>query len=199
MRLRVLTIGVALAMSAAGCTGGDGDDDAPKASAGPSASGSPVNDAARDLTEEVLGGEETPAPLASISGSLALLGASSAVTADILEVRAGADSTLLRWRLRSTTGERVRVYASTLSRPNRFDTRAVTLVDAAGNARLRAYTFVPQKSELDLGCICSKLPVDVGATGALMYALYPPLAANATSVDVVIAGLPPARGVRVTR
>jgi hypothetical protein len=66
------------------------------------------------------------------------------VTVDVLEVRAAEGSTLLRWRLRSPGAQRVRVYTSALSLPNRFDTRAVALVDARGEQQLQAFTYVPR-------------------------------------------------------
>lgn len=198
MTPRIVAGVLAVALLLTGCS----DDDEPEARGGsstPSAETDPAAVAARSLTEQVLGGEEAPEPLATVTGALPVTGGSAPVVVDVLEVRAATDSTLLRWRLRSPGAERVRVYTSALSRPNRFDTRAVTLVDEAGRQRLQPFTFVPQKSELDLECVCSGLPDEVGETGALMYGLYPPLAPTATTVDVLIPGVQPARGVLVTR
>lgn len=175
---------------------GSGSGRSPEASA--SASAGP-EEAARALTDEVLGGEEAPDPVASASGSLAVVGAAAPVTVEVLDVRAGPESTRLRWRLRSTGSERVRVYTSALSLPNRFDTRQVALVDAVGEQRLQPYTFVPQRDDRALGCSCSTLPDSVGPTGELMYALFPPLGASTTEVDVVVPGVPPITGVPVTR
>lgn len=197
MKVRALALAAAVAVVLTGCT--DDADGEAGGSPAPSASLDPAAEAARQLTEQVLGGDEAPEPLTSVTGNLPVLGGGAPVTVEILEVRAGAESTLLRWRLRSADREPVRVYTSALSLPNRFDTRAVALADVAGNQRLAPFTFVPQKSEVDFACVCSELPDAVGLTGALMYALYPPLNEAATEVDVLIPGLPPARGVRVTR
>ena len=121
------------------------------------------------------------------------------MTVDVLEVRAAQGSTLLRWRLRSPGAQRVRVYTSALSLPNRFDTRAVALVDMRGEQRLQAFSYVPEGSDLPLSCVCSVLPDDVGEVGALLHGLYPPLDPGTTEVDVLVPGLAPALGVPVTR
>jgi hypothetical protein len=197
MTRRLPALLLVFALTLTGCS-----DDEPAANEGPARptpSTDPAAEATRLLTEQVLGDEEAEEPLSSVAGQLPVIGGGGAVTVDVLEIRAAADSTLLRWRLRSTSGESERVYTSALSLPNRFDTRAVALVDAAGNQRLQPFTYVPQGSDRDLDCICSGLPDDVGATGVEMYALYPPLDPSTTTVDVVIPGFPSARGLAVIR
>ena len=114
-------------------------------------------------------------------------------------MRASPDTTLLRWRLRSATGQSQQVFTSSLSMPNVFDTRAVALVDAVGNQRLQPFTYIPPLKTNDLRCICSEVPKSVGALGVQMYGLYPPLAADATTIDVVIPGLLTVEKVPVTR
>jgi hypothetical protein len=91
------------------------------------------------------------------------------------------------------------VTSSALSLPSRFDTRGIALVDSTGNQRLQPFTYVPQSSEVDLRCVCSELPSRVGSEGVLMYSLYPPLAAGASSVDVLVPGLTVAQDVEVAR
>lgn len=197
-----------LAVALGGCTSSGGDARPPAAqalpsgAAAPSATGSPPLTPAQELTQQLLGGAQDPQPLATVSGSLPADNgiAAAAVEVDVLEVRARADSTLLRWRLRSASGEGLRVRSSALSRPSRFDTRAVVLVDAKGGQRLQPFTYAPQlRDGDDLMCVCSILPARVGSAGELMYALYPPLAAGTTTVDVAVPGLETAQDVAVTR
>lgn len=200
MRPRALPAVLTAALVLTACT-----DDSPRSGSGGGAaspSASPTagpEQAARELTDEILVGEEAPEPVASASGGLAVVGGAAPVVVEVLDVRAGPESTRLRWRLRSASSERVRVYTSALSLPTRFDTRLVALVDAAGQQQLQPFTFVPQRSDRDLGCSCSTLPDSVGPTGELMYALYPPLDSSTSEVDVVVPGVPPITGVPVTR
>ena len=128
-----------------------------------------------------------------------VLSAKVPAVAEILEVRAGAQSTLLRWRLKSASGQQVSARGFSLSRPPLFDTRAVAVRDAAGKQVLSPFTYVPQKGDQDTGCVCSVVPSTLGADAEPMYALLPPLAAAATTVDVVLPGFAVAKGVRVTR
>lgn len=144
-------------------------------------------------------GAEAPASVTTLRGSLARPGGPVAVEVDILAVQASAETTLLRWRLRSGTGQPQQVLTSSLSRPGLVDTRAVALADVAGNQRLQPFTYIPPLKTEDLRCTCSDVPKSVSAAGVQMYALFPPLAANATTVDVVIPGLPTAEKVPVTR
>lgn len=66
--------------------------------------------------------------------------------------------------------------------------------------RLQPYTYVPQTTVgSDNGCACSLLQGTVGENGVRMYALFPPPARDATSVDVLIPGLPTAKKIPVTR
>jgi hypothetical protein len=140
----------------AGCSGDEEPTEpgAPSGSAaGPSAGPSTQPDratAAEELTEQLLRGAEAPEPLATVRGSFPEVSGvpSGVVTVDVLEVRAAQGSTLLRWRLRSPDAQRVRVYTSALSLPNRFDTRAVALVDAVGEQQLQAFTYVPEGGDL---------------------------------------------------
>ena len=202
---RLLAVLALVALTGVGCTGSENPDPSASGSAGSSgapSSGpslSPEQVTAERLKQELLVGEEAPEPLTTVRGSLALLSGSVPVEVDVLAVQAGAESTLLRWRLRSGTGQPVRVYTSSLSRPNLFDTRGLAMLDASGNQRLQPFTYVQQAGTADNACVCSKLPVTVGQVGALMYALFPPLAPGATTVEVLIPGLPPATDVKVTR
>lgn len=198
MRARRVAVVCMTLLALAGCTSDSGQRADP-VDAGPRPSLNPVADAAAELTRSVLEGEEVPEPLVTMSGALALLQGPSAVKVDVLEVRAGTTTTLLRWRLRSPATERVRTYTSALSLPSRFDTRAVTLLDEQGGQRLQPYTYIPQLNQNPISCVCSRLPADIGPDGLLMYGLYPSLAPGTTAVDVAIPGFATATDVEVTR
>lgn len=202
VRVRVRARGRAVAVAAcsalllSGCTG-DGGDAAPGPGGGDpsaSASGSPAVPASERLLAEDAGLE----PLAAAEAALPLLGSStSPVRVEVLEVRAGAETTLLRWRLSSATAEVVETYTSALSRPIGFDTRQVALL--ARDARLQPFTFVPDGEDDDLDCVCSTLPGEVGPEGRTLFALYPALDPGTTEVDVVLPGVVELTGVPVSR
>jgi hypothetical protein len=195
--VRALVAGTALALLLTGCSGDDEErPDGSSASRGPSASATPTAGA----SERLLGAaDEQAEPLATAEGDLPLLGTSSRVRVDVLEVRAGEESTLLRWRLASPTTEAVRTYTSALSYPLGFDTRQVALLST--EERLQPFTYVPQRDigGAAAGCVCSDVPEEVGQEGQLMTALYPPLAEGTEQVDVVLPGVATLTGVPVTR
>lgn len=167
----------------------------------PSAAGSPA-DPARQLVESLFAEDVQPTPAATVTGSLLVNGQPVSLIVDILEVRAAESSTLLRWRLRSSTGQEAASLSSTMARPGLFDTRGIVLRDAAGSRRLQPYTYEPEKSDIfmgDLGCACSTLPINVDAEGVLLYGVFPPLDPGATTVDVLMPGVAPATGVPVAR
>lgn len=167
----------------------------------PSAAGSPA-DPARQLVESLFAEDVQPTPTATVTGSLLVNGQPVPITVDILELRADESSTLLRWRLRSSTGQTVDSLSSTMARTGLFDTRGIVLRDAAGKMRLQPYTYEAESSENfmgDLNCACSTLPASVGAEGVLLYGVFPPLDPGATTVDVLMPGIAPAAGVPVTR
>lgn len=195
--MRTVLAGLLVALSLTGCSddGADVSDGAQRPSFA-SASPSPTP----GLAERLLGGgAEDAGPLATAEGALQLLGGSSPVRVEVLEVRAGGDSTVLRWRLASATDEQVRTYTSALSFPLGFDTRQVALLSA--DERLQPFTFVPQQDigGGDAGCVCSQLPESVGPEGVTLSALYPPLADGTEQVDVVLPGVATLAGVPVER
>lgn len=162
-------------------------------------SGSPTSSTAEQLTTQILGTTDDTAPVASVEGNLTTRTDRFPAVAQVLEVRASATSTLLRWRLKSAAGTQTGTRGFALSRPPFFDTRAVSLRDAAGKQVLSPFTYVPQKSENDLGCVCSAIPGAIGEDAEPMYALYPPLDPAATTVDVMLPGFAVAKAVTVTR
>lgn len=186
------------------CIGGEpGPEASGSQNPSPDASGGsqqpPEQTTAQKLTETLLEGDERPKPVATVRGAIALPQGSAPVEVDILAVQANAQTTLLRWRLRSGTGQPLRVRTSSLAAPNLFDTRAVALADATGNQRLLPFTYRSLQRLNVTGCTCSEVPESVSADGVQLYALFPPLAPEATTVDVLIPGLPPAEKIQVTR
>ena len=181
MRRAALALLTALVLTA--CT----NDEEPRPPADgqtPSAAGSPA-DPARQLVESRFAKDAQPTPAATVTGFLVVTEEPVPVTVDILEVRAGESSTLLRWRLRSSTGQTVGSLSSTMARTGLFDTRGIVLRDAAGKALLQPYTYEAESNDISMGglnCTCSTLPPDVGAESVLLYGVFPPLDPGATTV-----------------
>ncbi len=165
--------------------------------AGPGSS--PTSSTAEQITTQILGTVDGTAPVASVRGNLVTQTAKFPALAEVLEVRAGATSTLLRWRLKSAAGPQVNTRGFGMSRPPLFDTRGVALRDTAGKQVLSPFTYVPQKNENDISCVCSDVPGAIGDEPEPMYALYPPLDPAATTVDVILPGFAVAKAVAVTR
>ncbi len=191
------------ALVLSGCT--DGDDE-PRPGGGPadgspSASASP-QDPAQALTDELLADAEALPAVATAQGVLTVNQAQVAVAVDVLEVRAGEATTLLRWRLRSAGEQRVDSFSSSMSRAGLQDTRGIVVTDAAGGTRLQPYTYQAPDTTTFRGdpfCACSTLPRTVGPEGVVLDAVLPPLDPAATTVDVLLPGIAPLRGAPVTR
>jgi hypothetical protein len=188
-RVRAGTVALAAVVALCACTGSE-----PSTGASPS-DGGPTD--VKALTAELLA--MTPVePVATGPGVLAgPTGGPVEVVVDVLEVRAEAESTELRWLLRGPGDEQLDVYTSALSRDLLFDTRQVG-VEVDGR-RLQAYTYDVPSSESDLGCACSRLPAQVGSDGRILTALLPPLPAGARTVAVVVPGVVVLEQVPVTR
>lgn len=190
---------VAALLLLSGCSGDDESAGAGPSPGRASASASPSTSAAEALVDELLAGEEAPAPLVTARGELPLVtGTSAPVEVEVLQVRASGESTLLRWRLRSSDGRSRPLASNALSTSPSRDTRLVALVDEQGGVRLQPYTYEQQSSGA-LSCVCSTLPGRVGSTGTYLYALFPPLGAGVETVDVVLPGVLTAEDVEVTR
>lgn len=194
------------AVLSSGCSGASSTRaSAPSASARPGGtsaadpSNSPTSSTAEQLTAQVLAAAGGSTPLASVRGDLTVLSKRFPAVAEVLEVRASATSTLLRWQLKSAAGLQVNTRGFGLSRPPLFDTRAVSLRDAAGKHVLSPFTWAPQAGGDDTGCVCSGVPGALGDEAEPMYALYPPLDPAATTVDVLLPGFAVAKAVAVTR
>lgn len=175
------------AQADAGTTGHPGGRAASASPSGPSP--------AEKLTEQLLGSTADEPAVASSQASVTILGESYQLVADVLEVRANSETTLLRWRLKSASGQATKSLGFWLSEPPLFDSRGITLLDRAGNHALSPFTY--NKDEHD--CVCSQMPESVDGEGQPMYALYPPLDPSATTVDITLPGFPDMKDVPVTR
>lgn len=198
---RVLVAGLVLGLALTACSSDDTRPRAERSSAAPTPTASPEAPA-QDLVDQLLAPDVQPDPLATVTGTITVGQQATPVTVDVLEVRAAETSTLLRWRLRSSTAQRVDTFGSSMSRPGSQDTRGIRVLTA--DAVLQPYTYEGPEGGVfaaagDLFCACSVLPTQVGAEGVLMYAVLPPMTGEPSMVDVLLPGIAPAAGVPVTR
>jgi hypothetical protein len=109
-------------------------------------------------------------------------------------------TTLLHWRLKSTSGSPVSASGNWASGGNSSvtDTRNVALLDTAGNLKLLPYLNAGQAIFGDTDCTCSETPRTVSSTPVDLYATFPALDANARTVTVAIPGFPAMKDVAVT-
>lgn len=151
----------------------------------------------KDAIAKMMARPGTPRVLGSASGTLDAIG-TSAVVAQVLQVRTGTASTLVVWRLKSASDARVSTKSFQLARPPLMDTRLLGLVDTATHTTYRPYTYIPaQGNGEDLGCACSEVPNDVDASGEILYAVVPPLPRSVAKVDVTLPGFDTMRKVPV--
>ena len=144
------------------------------------------------------------APLASAAAAIHLIGIdtdTTRLTADVVRVDVSGSTTVLTWRLRSADGTSLPASGNWASggTSSATDTRAVALIDTAGQLRLLPYVNAGQAVFGESDCTCSDTPRSVGSQGADLYATYPALSAGATTVTVVIPGFAPMPDVPVTR
>lgn len=196
---RVGSVAVAVLVATAlmtSCTGGDEPNGKGTAGAPGTTSASPTGPSpVEKLTAQLLGTTADDPALASAQGTVEITGKRYQLVADVLEVRANADTTLLRWRLKSASGESTQAFGFWLSRPPQFDSRRVTVLDKAGNQALSPFTF----GKDEVSCVCSTIPHTVNGEGEPMYALFPPLDAASSTVDVTLPGFATMKDVPVTR
>lgn len=200
---RPVIAGLLIALTVSGCSRQGDEPRAERPSGAPTPTASPNAPAsAQTLVDQLLTDDVQPAPLKTVTGTITVNQTRVPVTVDVLEVRAAKTSTTLRWRLRSSTADRVQTFGSSMSRTGLQDTRGIRL--QSPDLVLQPYTYATEQGgtfELakDAFCACSKLPFNVGPAGVLMYAVLPPLAGMPSVVDVLLPGFSPATAVPVTR
>ena len=183
-RLAMVVAGWAMVLGTAACTGGEpgpgptGDASASGGNPSPSVSPTPIP----YLTP-------TPDPVLA-SGSGTLPRTPVAVTVGVLAVQAGPQST--RLRLRFTSTEPVRPHPQALEGSKAgADIGAVELVASSADQRLAA-VYASFGDLVGQGlCMCSAMPKTITPDGVDLYALYPPLPAGVTQVEVAVPGLRP--------
>ncbi|MDT0157086.1 hypothetical protein Q9R19_05535 [Microbacterium sp. ARD32] len=176
----------------AGCTG-------TPAPATPKPSPSSTALTAKDVAQKIDGTELSTASLAHVDGTVTSAGKQIKVRIDVEEVRALRDSTMLTWRLSSTSGRQEDVASFQFAVAPDLDTRNIALVVDGGDRALRPYTYryqnVPGRGSV---CLCATITGTDG-TGLQLTALMPPLPDEAKRVDVSMPGFELMKAVPVTR
>jgi hypothetical protein len=201
-RIRCGSAGLVIAaLVGAGLAGCSGSSNGPAATAGSGASASTgtaassqSSKAAEQVTQQYLKAAP-PAVLASVSGQV--VGSDGhgttlqvAGTVDLLSVRAGPNSTAVRWRM--STVQPFELLSSSAYRTAELavpDVSAVTLVATQANLLLRTGHWL-QPSD----CTCAWLPNGLDSTGVEMSILYPALPASVTEVQLKVPGFPAVSG-----
>jgi hypothetical protein len=186
-----ITFAAVVALSLAGCSAVSGAN--PKASPGSTASPSTKgvsSGALKDESAAVLAWTP-PAPVARTEGKLSNGFAPGPgtipSTAEIISVKASADSTILTWQLSSTTDMRMAGYTLSVVGFSDFFPDAVRLVDPVGKKSYAVNTLTAHVKPFDKTyCVCSRFPAHVGPDPVRMTTAYSALPASATSVSVRI-------------
>lgn len=167
-----------------GCTGDSPDPDRSTASSDVTSSSAPT--ASPTPIPYVT---PTPEPVLA-SGSGVLPRKEVRVTVGVVGVDAGPQST--RLRLRFSSQAEVEPHPQALEGTKAgVDIGAVELIARSANQRL-AVVYADFGDLLgDALCMCSSLPQTIGPEGVDLSALYPPLPAGVTEVQVAVPGISP--------
>jgi hypothetical protein len=180
-----------VAVSLTGCSaeGSPNPKASPGSTASPSTSGA---GALKDESAAVLAWTP-PAPVARTEGKLSDSfspgPATVPSTAEIISVKASADSTILTWQLKSGTDITSAGWSLGVISVTDFWPDAVRLVDPVGKKSYAVNTMILHGKVTVLDktyCVCARYPTHVGPDPVLMTSAYPPLPAAATSVSVRI-------------
>jgi hypothetical protein len=179
-------------LSLAGCSAASGP--SPKASPGstPSGTSGASAGALKDESASVLAWVP-PAPVAKTEGKLSnrfVPGPGTIPsTAEIISVKASADSTILTWQMSSPTDMTMAGYTLTVVGLAGSWPDTVRLVDPVGEKSYGVNTLINYGKVTVLDktyCVCARFPAHVGPDPVRMTAAYPPLPAGATSISVQI-------------
>ncbi|GAB3614212.1 hypothetical protein [Humibacter ginsengisoli] len=193
----VVAAAAALVLALCGCTGPTHPSSTTSATPSAGATELPVKDA---IAKIMANGKDLPV-LGTSNGTINGPGDQPAkVVAQVLQVSATSDATLVVWRLGSATHQTVSTTSIQLSHPPLFDTRLLGVVDPRAKITYRPYTYVPiQGNGEDNSCLCSDLPSQVDGEGELLYAVVPPLPSSVKSVDLTLPGFADIKGIKVGR
>jgi len=189
---RIMTTAAVVVAAAllTGCTGSS----APK----PSPTSTDARMSAKEVSDRIAAEKPSTDSIAHVTGTLA--GSGVPVRIDVEEIRALKDSTLLRWRLSTTSGSKQQVTTFQFAVEPNYDTRNVALVADGGRTTLRPYTYRYQNvSGQGSSCLCGSPGPDADGTGQQLYALMPALPAGTRSVDLSFPGFSPMKDVPVSR
>lgn len=124
----------------------------------------------------------------------------SPVVAEIVSITSRKNDTLLKWRLRSKSGEAVSTLSEQLSTDSLSDTRLIALTNPQTHETYRAFTYVPNKTlKRDTGCMCSEIAHNVTGQGVVMYSMLAKLPSGTKTVTVTMPGFDDMKDVPVTR
>lgn len=166
------------------CTGDDGE---PGPGPTTGASGSPTVRSPQDLAAQYLAGTP-PEPVGTATGTVRTTDGTTPARADVLQVKAGQGSTVLRWRL-SVPDTAAVVRSDTLTPPGESGagTDWVALVSKAADVKAYPARYA---SAVIADCTCAPLPQKNGPQGVGMSGIYPALPGSVSTVDVQIRGFP---------
>lgn len=179
----VIVVGL---LATAGCTGDEPDPDRSTSSAPSGQTSSPGPTASPTPIPYVT---PTAAPVLA-SGSGVLPRKAVPVTVGVLGVDAGPQGT--RLRLRFSSASAVQPHPQALEGAKAAsDIGSIELVAPSANQRLTAVYADFGDLLGDALCMCSQLPETIPPEGVDVSALYPPLPAGVTQVQVAVPGVAP--------
>lgn len=174
------------------------------ASPEPSSTPSPTALSAQELTEQTFDSFAKPISLATAQGEIMGTGTDLIpATLSIESVTPGPTSSQLRFQLYADGPGEPAVNLSAFNEftPLAADIRDVALeIEASGTRLLPLLGTRPGEPASSFSfCVCSDSPKTIDAEGITLDATFAPLAANTTSVTVLIPGFEPITDVPVTR
>lgn len=200
---------VVAALSLSACDGGDTGGSGTSTTSGggtgtDTPSGTATTTSVDDLVQSLLIDDQPLPAIASAQGSvLAVFNTNLPkvdVTAEILSVTTDAKTTVLRWRLKSTSGGTVDTGGNWAAAPkgiNSSSTAEIAILDNPANQRLQPY--LSETGTTATNCACSDVPGEVNGQGSELYASFPALGADTEKVDIAIPSFPVIKDVPVTR
>jgi len=196
---KALAVAVLTGTLLAGCgMFGTGDPDPDPTGSGDGTgteSPTPEGPSPEELSEEILAAAGEAEQAAAIGTGTGTTAGQTEVTIDVTAVERRTDATVVRMRISGTDGDSIAGPAGFGN--SKFDgvnfARTLYLVDPT----VTQTRYLPlQFTDYREACLCPYFPFEVGATPQSVTAVYPPLPATVTTVDLVandfltVSGLP---------
>ena len=213
-----LSAALALVVVLSGCTGGTSPEQPQEESTStgqssasatnetvPAPEPEPTGKSPEQVSSEIFAAIDAAPAIAEVTGQLESATTAKSIDAriSIESIEAGETSTVLKFTLYSQGGAEVGLPLDTFNefRPLTKDIRDVAIVDVASAQRFTPYLGVADKDnpEESSFCLCSTAPKTINATGFPLYATFPPIGPDSTSVTVSIPGFKDIEGVPVKR